>query len=151
MDQIQLLVRCKQGDDAAREQMITDNIGLVWSIVRRFIGRGYEAEDLFQIGAIGLMKAIDKFDLEFDVQFSTYAVPMITGEIKRFLRDDGMVKVSRTMKENAWKIRQVSERLEKELGREATVEELAQRMGTTSEEIKQMMKTAVDALKVYGE
>lgn len=96
--------------------MITDNVGLVWSIVRRFMGRGYEAEDLFQIGSIGLMKAIDKFDMSFEVQFSTYAVPMITGEIKRFLRDDGLVKVSRSMKENAWKIHQVSERLEKAAG-----------------------------------
>ena len=149
MDQIQLLVRCKQGDDAAREQMITDNIGLVWSIVRRFIGRGYEAEDLFQIGAIGLMKAIDKFDLEFDVQFSTYAVPMITGEIKRFLRDDGMVKVSRTMKENAWKIRQVSERLEKELGREATLDEIAAATELKREDVVMALEAGAEVESIY--
>ena len=149
VDQIQLLVRCKQGDDAAREQMITDNIGLVWSIVRRFIGRGYEAEDLFQIGAIGLMKAIDKFDLEFDVQFSTYAVPMITGEIKRFLRDDGMVKVSRTMKENAWKIRQVSERLEKELGREATLDEIAAATELKREDVVMALEAGAEVESIY--
>lgn len=90
------------GDKAAREKLIVENMGLIWSIVKRFAGRGYEQEDLFQIGSIGLIKAVDKFDTSFDVQFSTYAVPMISGEIKRFLRDDGMIKVSRSMKETAY-------------------------------------------------
>ena len=100
MDTIGLIRLSQEGDKQAREQLITENTGLVWSMVRRFLGRGCEAEDLFQIGTIGLIKAIDKFDVTFDVKFSTYAVPMITGEIKRFLRDDGMIKVSRTLKEN---------------------------------------------------
>ena len=101
-----LIERSQAGDKEAREVLIEENLGLVRHIVKRFVGRGYDTEDLFQIGCIGLIKAIDKFDLQFNVRFSTYAVPMIQGEIKRFLRDDGMVKVSRTLKENGWKIRQ---------------------------------------------
>ena len=97
---IELLKRAQQGDKEARNTLVEENVGLVWSIVRRFTGRGYEPEDLFQIGTIGLMKAVDYFNIEYDVRFSTYAVPMITGEIKRFLRDDGMIKVSRTIKDN---------------------------------------------------
>lgn len=149
MDCVQLLIRCRQGDKAAREQMITENIGLVWSIVRRFLGRGYEAEDLFQIGSIGLMKAIDKFDLAYEVQFSTYAVPMITGEIKRFLRDDGLVKVSRTMKENAWKIHQVSEKLEKELGREATLDEIAAAAELKREDVVMALEAGAEVESIY--
>ena len=101
MDTIELIKKAKLGDKQAREQVIVDNMRLVWSIVRRFSNRGYELDDLFQIGSIGLIKAIDKFDVNFEVRFSTYAVPMITGEIKRFLRDDGMIKVSRSLKEIA--------------------------------------------------
>lgn len=149
MDSVQLLLRCKQGDKAAREQMIMENVGLVWSIVRRFLGRGYEADDLFQIGSIGLMKAIDKFDLSFEVQFSTYAVPMITGEIKRFLRDDGMVKVSRTMKENAWKIHQASEQLERKLGREATLEEIAAATELKREDIVMALEAGAEVESIY--
>ena len=129
--------------------MITDNVGLVWSIVRRFMGRGYEAEDLFQIGSIGLMKAIDKFDMSFEVQFSTYAVSMITGEIKRFLRDDGLVKVSRSMKENAWKIHQVSERLEKQLGREATLEEIAAAAELRREDVVMALEARAEVESIY--
>ena len=91
------------GDEKAREQLVEENIGLIWCIVKRFYGRGAEPEDLFQIGSIGLLKAIDKFDMTYDVKFSTYAVPMISGEIKRFLRDDGMIKVSRSLKELSYK------------------------------------------------
>lgn len=149
MDCARLLLQCRQGDKAAREQMITENVGLVWSIVRRFLGRGYEAEDLFQIGTIGLMKAIDKFDLTYDVQFSTYAVPMITGEIKRFLRDDGLVKISRTMKENAWKIRQISEKLEKELGREATLEEIAAAAELKREDVVLALEAGAEVESIY--
>ena len=98
METIDLIKQARSGDKIAREQVIKDNMALVYSIVRRFTGRGYDPEDLGQIGAIGLIKAVDKFDLNYNVQFSTYAVPMITGEIKRFLRDDGMVKVSRSLK-----------------------------------------------------
>ena len=96
---IALIRKSHDGDKEAREQLVEENVGLVWCVVRRFYGRGTEAEDLFQIGSIGLLKAIDKFDLSYDVKFSTYAVPMISGEIKRFLRDDGMIKVSRSLKE----------------------------------------------------
>ena len=149
MDQSLLLMRCKQGDKAAREQMITENIGLVWSIVRRFLGRGYEADDLFQIGCIGLMKAIDKFDLNYDVQFSTYAVPMITGEVRRFLRGDGLVKVSRTMKENAFKIRQACEVLERRLGREATLDEIAAATELKREDIVMAMEAGAEVDSIY--
>ena len=92
---IALIQKSHEGDKAAREQLVEENVGLIWCVVKRFYGRGLENEDLFQIGSIGLLKAIDKFDLSYDVKFSTYAVPMISGEIKRFLRDDGMIKVSR--------------------------------------------------------
>ena len=96
---IALIEQSHSGDKEARDRLVSENLGLVWSIVKRFAGRGHEMEDLFQIGSIGLMKAIDKFDTTFEVKFSTYAVPMITGEIKRFLRDDGMIRVSRSLKE----------------------------------------------------
>ena len=110
MDKTRELLRLtKEGNEAAREQIILNNVGLIWSVVRRFTNRGYESEDLFQIGSIGLMKAVDKFDLSYDVNFSTYAVPMITGEIRRFLRDDGMIKVSRSLKENVYKIMKARE------------------------------------------
>ena len=135
MDTLELIKCPQQGDKEAREQVILENVGLVWSIVRRFVGRGCEMEDLFQIGSIGLMKAIDKFDLSFDVKFSTYAVPMISGEIKRFLRDDGLVKVSRTMKENHFKLYSAKERLGKVLGREATLEEISAETGIGMEDI----------------
>ena len=109
-----LLKRSLEGDPAAREQLVTENMGLVWSMVRRFANRGVEMEDLCQIGSIGLLKAIDKFDPSFEVCFSTYAVPMIAGEIRRFLRSEGMVKVSRPIRELAWKAYAVRERLERE-------------------------------------
>ena len=108
-DTMGLIERSHHGDKQAREKLVKENMGLVWSIVRRFSGRGADSEDLFQIGAMGLIKAIDKFDTSYEVKFSTYAVPMIAGEIKRFRRDDGIVKVSRTLKENWWKIRRESE------------------------------------------
>lgn len=103
MDAIELLKKARAGDRQARDRMVEENVGLVWNIVKRFNGRGYDPEDLFQIGCIGLIKSIDHFNLDFEVRFSTYAVPMIMGEIKRFMRDDGMIKISRTMKENGWK------------------------------------------------
>ena len=112
MEEISVLIaQAQAGDRKAREVLIEKNLGLVHHIVKRFAGRGYDCEDLFQVGSIGLIKAIDKFDLNYDVRFSTYAVPMISGEIKRFLRDDGMIKVSRSVKENGWKIRKAAERL----------------------------------------
>ena len=125
MDTIELIRRSRAGDKLAREQVITDNMPLVYSIVKRFSGRGYDAEDLSQIGAIGLIKAVDNFNMDFGVKFSTYAVPVISGEIKRFMRDDGMLKVSRTLKESGLRIRHMAEKLAAELGREATLEELS--------------------------
>ncbi|MBQ5851805.1 MAG: sigma-70 family RNA polymerase sigma factor, partial [Lachnospiraceae bacterium] len=103
MDNIELIKLAHMGDKEARDTLVFENTGLIWSIVRRFTGRGYELDDLFQIGCIGILKAIDKFDMSFEVKFSTYAVPMILGEIKRFIRDDGMMKVSRSVKENGWR------------------------------------------------
>lgn len=112
-----------------------ENTGLVWCIVKRFFGRGTDSEDLFQIGSIGLLKAIDKFDLNYDVKFSTYAVPMISGEIRRFLRDDGMIKVSRSLKETAYKAFLARERLQKKYNREPTMEELAAELEVEKEEL----------------
>ena len=112
-----LIERSHHGDKEAREILVRENTGLVWSIVRRYMGRGTDSEDLFQIGIMGLIKAIDKFDLSYQVKFSTYAVPMIAGEIRRFLRDDGIVKVSRTLKENSWKIRRESDLFRQRKGR----------------------------------
>ena len=123
MDETMTLIdRAHQGDKEARDQLVLDNMGLIWSIVRRFQGRGYEMDDLFQIGSIGLIKAIDKFDLSYEVRFSTYAVPMICGEIKRFIRDDGMIKVSRSLKEMGMRARAARETLTYARGREPTVE-----------------------------
>ena len=141
-DVMGLIDRAHHGDERARAQLVEQNMGLVWSIVRRFSGRGTENEDLFQIGAIGLMKAIDKFDCSFEVRFSTYAVPMIMGEIKRFLRDDGLVKVSRTLKENGWKIRRETENYRNRWGREPTLEELAEATALSREEIVEAAKKA---------
>lgn len=131
----ELIQKSQTGDIKARDRLVQHNIRLVWSVVQRFLNRGYEAEDLFQIGCIGLLKAVDKFDLTYDVKFSTYAVPMIIGEIQRFLRDDGMVKVSRSLKELSNRVRKVKEALTKQLGRSPTVHELSEEMGVTAEEI----------------
>lgn len=149
MDTIELIRLSQQGDKEARNCIIMENIGLVWSIVRRFLGRGHEPEDLFQIGSIGLMKAIDKFDLSFDVKFSTYAVPMITGEIKRFLRDDGMIKVSRSLKETAGKIRMVREELEGKNGREPTIEEISVVLNLAKEEVVLALESGAEIESLY--
>lgn len=134
--EVKELIRASQkGDMSSRDKLVKHNIRLVWSVVQRFLNRGYEAEDLFQIGCIGLLKAIDKFDLSYDVKFSTYAVPMIIGEIQRFLRDDGMVKVSRSLKELANKVRKTKDELSKRLDRFPTIQEVAREMGVTPEEI----------------
>jgi RNA polymerase sporulation-specific sigma factor len=130
-----LMMAAHEGDIQARNTLVEENLGLVWSIVKRFCGRGYEPEDLFQVGSVGLIKAIDRFDMSLGLQFSTYAVPLITGEIKRFLRDDGMVKVSRSLKEQGYRICQAKEQLAKKLGRDATVRELAGETGLSVEEL----------------
>lgn len=135
IDTIELIKMAKSGDKAAQDMLVKSNIGLVWSIVRRFQNRGHETDDLFQIGCIGLIKAINKFDVSYDVKFSTYAVPMIIGEVKRFLRDDGIIKVSRSLKEISNKARITKEVMCKELGREPTIAELAQRLEISNEEL----------------
>lgn len=144
-----LILKSHEGDKEARNRLIEENLGLVRHVVKRFEGRGHDMEDLFQIGSIGLIRAIDKFDLSYQVKFSTYAVPMIIGEIKRFLRDDGMVKVSRILKENGWKIKQEAERFSKENGREATMTELVARTGLTKEEIAMALEANVEVESIY--
>lgn len=146
---IALIERAHNGDKEARDMLVEENMGLVWSIVKRFNGRGHEIEDLFQIGSIGLIKAIDKFDTSFEVKFSTYAVPMITGEIKRFIRDDGIIKISRSIKENSWKIKCAAEKFINTHGREATVNELALEVGITIEEIAMAMDINMEVESIY--
>lgn len=136
-----LIERAHKGEKEARDILVEENMGLVWSIVRRFVNRGVEMEDLFQIGSIGLIKAIDKFDTSYEVKFSTYAVPMITGEIKRFLRDDGMIKVSRSLKETAGKIYTIREELERQNGREPTTEEIAATLQMPVEDVVMAMES----------
>ena len=141
MDEVLALIgRAHQGDKEARDTLVEKNTGLVHSIVKRFLNRGVEMEDLFQIGTIGLLKAIDKFDCSFDVKFSTYAVPMITGEIKRYLRDQGMIKVSRSLKEINAKAYRVHEALFAESGREPGLEEIAEKIAVTREELVMAME-----------
>lgn len=131
----ELIALAQQGDEQAKERLITENSGLIWSIARRFLGRGTEADDLYQLGCLGFLKAVEGFDLEFGTQFSTYAVPKIAGEIRRFLRDDGAVKVSRTIKERATTIRTMKNHLSNALGREPTLLEISRQTGLTPEEI----------------
>ncbi|MGP4060152.1 RNA polymerase sporulation sigma factor SigF [Halobacillus litoralis] len=132
-----LIKKSQAGDQEARDFLVEKNTRLVWSVVQRYLRRGYDQDDLYQIGCIGLLKSIDKFDLSYDVRFSTYAVPMIIGEIQRFIRDDGSVKVSRSLKELNHKVRAKKEELMKENGRSPTVNELADALGLTKEEIVQ--------------
>ncbi len=149
VDTLELIRRSREGDKEARDRVVTENVGLVWSIVRRFANRGHEMEDLFQIGSIGLIKAIDKFDSSYEVKFSTYAVPMITGEIKRFLRDDGMIKVSRSLKESAVKIRAVREKYGNLHGREPTLEEIEEELDIDREEIIMALETGAEVESLY--
>lgn len=131
----ELIARCRAGDEQAKEQLILENSGLIWSVTRRFLGRGAEADDMYQLACLGFLKAIDGFDLEFGTQFSTYAVPKIAGEIRRFLRDDGAVKVSRGVKERAVTIKTARNHLTNTLGREPTVGEVAEYTGISPEDI----------------
>ncbi|SFP25264.1 RNA polymerase sporulation sigma factor SigF [Salibacterium halotolerans] len=130
-----LIEKSHDGDQEARDEIVHHNTRLVWSVVQRFINRGYDPEDLFQIGVIGLIKSVDKFDLSYDVKFSTYAVPMIIGEIQRFIRDDGTVKVSRSLKELNNRVRKAKEELTKEMGRSPGLNEIAEKLDVPSEEI----------------
>ena len=140
-EQLELISRAQNGDRNASERLVTENSGLIWSVARRFIGRGAESDDLYQLGCLGFLKAVEGFDLDFGTQFSTYAVPKIAGEIRRFLRDDGTVKVSRSIKERAATIKSVRNHLMSALGREPTVQEIARQTGYTPEEIA-MAETA---------
>lgn len=136
MDQTREWIRrAKEGDKEAKEKLIIENTGLVWSVVKGFNGRGYDKEELFQIGCIGLIKSVERFDLNYDVKFSTYAVPLIAGEIRRFFRDDGMIKVSRKWKEEGYKIYQAMQKLTQELGREPDLNELSKHCGIPMEDI----------------
>ncbi len=134
-EQEALLLRAKEGDRAAGETLLLENNGLIWSIVRRYFGRGVDADDLYQLGCLGFLKALEGFDPAFGTQFSTYAVPKIAGEIRRFLRDDGTVKVSRSLKERSARIKAARQRLMATLGREPTVQELSLETGLEPEEI----------------
>ncbi|MBQ7769303.1 MAG: sigma-70 family RNA polymerase sigma factor [Oscillospiraceae bacterium] len=131
----ELIARCQAGDSEAKETLIVENSGLIWSVARRFLGRGTEADDVYQLACLGFLKAVEGFDLAYGTQFSTYAVPKISGEIRRFLRDDGAVKVSRSIKEQAATIKSVRNRLTGSLGREPTVSEIAVQTGFSLEEI----------------
>lgn len=133
--QEELIRRSQAGDRGATEQLVEDNSGLIWSVVRRFMGRGTEPDDLYQLGCLGLLKAVEGFDLEYGTQFSTYAVPKIAGEIRRFLRDDGAVKVSRSLKEQSASIKVARNRLTTALGREPTIQEISRQTGLSPEDI----------------
>lgn len=148
-DTVALIGRAHQGDKEARDILFKENTGLIYSVAKRFMGRGTEMEDLFQIGSIGLLKAVDRFDLSYDVKFSTYAVAMIAGEIRRFLRDDGMLKVSRTIKEKQYRIFQCREELEKKLGREPEISEIAGKLELSPEEITMAMDAATEVESIY--
>lgn len=131
----ELIRRAQAGDREASEVLVTENSGLIWSVARRFMGRGAEADDLYQLGCLGFLKAVEGFDLSYGTQFSTYAVPKISGEIRRFLRDDGAVKVSRSLKEQAMSIKVARNHLATALGREPTLQEISRQTGFTPEEI----------------
>ncbi|REJ08985.1 RNA polymerase sporulation sigma factor SigF [Halobacillus trueperi] len=145
----ELIKKSQAGDQEARDYLVERNTRLVWSVVQRYLRRGYDQDDLYQIGCIGLLKSIDKFDLSYDVRFSTYAVPMIIGEIQRFIRDDGSVKVSRSLKELNHKVRAKKEELLKEYGRSPTVNELADALGLTREEIVQAEEVGRTPQSIY--
>ena len=131
----ELIEKAQAGDNAAMEILVEENSGLIWAVTRRFLGRGTEADDLYQLGCLGFLKAVEGFDLAYGTQFSTYAVPKISGEIRRFLRDDGAVKVSRSLKEQASVIRTVRNQLTTALGREPTIAEISRQTGFSPEEI----------------
>ena len=150
MDETTVLIEQLQaGRTELRDVLVEKNLGLVQHIVKRYVGRGVDAEDLFQIGSIGLIKAIDKFDLSFDVKFSTYAVPLICGEIKRFLRDDGMVKVSRSLKENNLQIRRFIEKYSRENGKDPGLDEIEAGTGIAKEDILISMESANEVESIY--
>lgn len=147
---LELIKLAQDGDSKACETLVEQNVGLIWSVVKKFMNRGYEAEDLFQIGAIGLIKCIKKFDSSFDVKFSTYAVPMIMGEIKRFIRDDGIIKVSRPLKEIATKVKYMQDTLTKQNGKEPTVNELAAALDIDASDLVMAMDASREVESLYA-
>ncbi len=148
-EKTRLLQRMRQGDKSAREELIRGNLRLVLSVVQRFTNRGENPDDLFQVGCIGLIKAIDNFDVRQQVRFSTYSVPMIIGEIRRYLRDNNSVRVSRSMRDTAYHAMQVKETLIAELGREPTVEEIAERMDRKKEDVVLSLEAIVEPVSLY--
>lgn len=150
IETLTLIKLAQAGDESATEKLMQENSGLIWSVVKKFAKRGYEMDDLYQIGAIGLLKCIRKFDPSFEVKFSTYAVPMIIGEIKRFLRDDGMIKVSRPMKEISAKARYFTEVLTARLGRSPTINEIAEEMNVPAEDLVVAMEAGMDVESLHA-
>jgi RNA polymerase sporulation-specific sigma factor len=144
-----LLRRCREGDKSAREQLICGNLRLVLSVIQRFLGRGENVDDLFQVGCIGLIKAIDNFDIRQPVRFSTYGVPMIVGEIRRYLRDNSAIRVSRSMRDTAYRVLQAREQLMSQNQREPTVEQIAAQLGIPREEVVMAMDAIVDPVSLY--
>jgi RNA polymerase sporulation-specific sigma factor len=152
MSRLEELIRRRQaGDREAADLLVAENAGLIWSVAKRFLGRGADAEDLYQLGCLGFLKAVDGFDLEFGTQFSTYAVPKISGEIRRFLRDDGAIKVSRSIKERSVTIRQIRARLSSALGREPSLRELSEHTGYTPEEIAAAEAAVMEVESIHRE
>lgn len=148
-DTLALLGRAHQGDKKARDRLFHENTGLIYCAAKRFLGRGVDMEDLFQIGSIGLLKAVDKFDTSFEVKFSTYAVPMIIGEIRRYLRDTGIIKVSRSLKESQYRVFKIREDLEKKLGREPSVTELAEAAEISLEELNIVLEAGAEVESLH--
>lgn len=144
-----LIEQSQNGDEHAKDKLVRHNLGLIRSVLKGFLNRGYDIDDLFQIGSIGLLKAIEKFDKSFGVKFSTYAVPMIVGEIKRFLRDDGIIKVSRSLKQTAWIAKQAEEKLCKNLGREPTIDEIAKEIDMDKEDIVMALESSYHPEYLY--
>lgn len=149
MKQEDLIFSSQKGDIAAKEQLVTENTGLIWSVARRFTGRGVEMDDLYQLGCLGFIKAVDGFDPKYGTQFSTYAVPKIAGEIRRFLRDDGAVKVSRTIKEQAAQLHAIRSKLTNHIGREPTIQELSDHTGFSPEEIAMVEAAMVSVESIH--
>ena len=147
----ELIRRAQMGDREASERLVTENAGLIWSVAKRFLGRGTEAEDLYQLGCLGFLKAVEGFDLEFGTQFSTYAVPKISGEIRRFLRDDGAIKVSRSLKERSAAVRSARALLGSALGREPSLKELSDHLGLAPEDIAQAEAATREVESIHRE
>lgn len=149
MDIMELLKKARAGDKEARNKIVEENVGLVWNIVKRFSGRGYDVDDIFQIGCIGLIKSIDNFDIQFGVKFSTYAVPMIIGELRRYLRDYNTIRVSRSLKDIAYKAMNIKEQLTKKMSREPTIEEIAKELEMDKASVVLALEAIVDPVSLY--